>query len=100
MDPISFLSIAEHPYVVARCESEIKSSFLIALRFTTSRRILASASTNQGPEKGDLVAGTRSRSSPSTSPLYVARCSSAGRGGNDLQRFKDFYLKAKAGIWP
>ena len=34
--------------------SGIKSSFLISLIFTTSRRILASASTNQGPEKGDL----------------------------------------------
>jgi len=32
-----------------------KSSFSIALICTTSRRIAESASTNQGPEKGDLI---------------------------------------------
>ena len=33
----------------------IKSPLSIALIYTTRRRIPASASTNQGPEKGDLV---------------------------------------------
>ena len=35
--------------------SGIKSSFSIALMCTTSRRMPASASTNQGPETGDVV---------------------------------------------
>jgi len=40
-------------------ENGVKSSFPIALICTARRRIQASASTNQGPETGDLVAGGR-----------------------------------------
>ena len=36
-------------------QSAIKSSFSIALICTTSHRIPVSASTNQGPEKGEVV---------------------------------------------
>ena len=36
-------------------ESVSKSSFSIPLICTTNRRIPASAGTNQGPEKGDLI---------------------------------------------
>ena len=36
-------------------QSESNSSFPIALICTTSRRIPASASANQGPKKGDLI---------------------------------------------
>ena len=37
------------------CRHRIKSSFSIVLICTTRRRIPASASTNQGPETGDLI---------------------------------------------
>ena len=43
------------PCTATSPQSRIKSSFPIALIFTTSRRIPASASTNNGPEKGDFI---------------------------------------------
>jgi len=49
---------ALHLAVLVRGASEtsgIKPPFSIALMCTTSRRIMANASTHQGPEKGDLM---------------------------------------------
>jgi hypothetical protein len=47
--------VVYHQVYEEKAPGGIKSSFSIALMFTTSRRIPTSASTNQGPWDGDSI---------------------------------------------